>query len=102
MTGDSKLCCRDHPLKNLDLFCEKCKKSMCIDCRNSGHRYHKITALQIKIQEIEEKLKYFLSEGKHQEQFVHRRSSTVKRRQEKVKNSTDDAIRQINNQLKYI
>ena len=98
----SKLSCRIHPQKSLDLFCEKCGKSVCIDCRNSGHRSHKITALQIKVQETEEKLKYFLSEGQHQEQIVQRRSSSVKKRQEDVKNSADDAIRQISDQLEHV
>ena len=102
MTGTSKLPCRIHPQKNLDLFCEKCSKYVCIDCMNSGHRNHKITALQIKVQETEEKLKYFLSEGEHQEQVVQRRSSTVKKRQEDVKNSSDNAIQQINDQLEYL
>ena len=102
MTGTSKLRCRIHPQKNVDLFCEKCSKYVCIDCRNSGHRNHKIAALQIKIQETEEKLKYFLSEGEHQEQVVQKRSSAVKKRQEDVKNSADNAIRQINDQLEYL
>ena len=63
---------------------------------------HKITALQIKVQETEEKLKFFLSEGEHQHQVVQRRSSTVKRRQEDVKNSADEAIRKINDQLEHM
>ena len=102
MTRASKLRCRMHPRMNLDLYCERCSKYVCLECRNGGHRTHKITELQIKVQETEEKLKYFLSEGEHQERVVQKRSSTVKKRQEDVRNSTDDAIRQISDQLDYV
>ena len=102
MTGASKLRCQIHPQKNLDFFCEICSKSLCIDCWNGGHIYHRISVLQIKVQETEEKLNYFLSEGEHQEEVVQKRSSMVKKRQDYVKISTDDAIRQIDDQLKYL
>ena len=59
MATASKRHCRFHPQKNLDLFCETCNKSVCIDCSNTDHRNHKITTLQIRIQETERKLKLY-------------------------------------------
>ena len=77
MTVTPKLRCRFHPKNTLELFCEGCTKSMCIDCRNRGHT---VSALQIKTQETEEKLKYFLSEGQNEEQVIWRRCATVKKK----------------------
>ena len=61
-----------------------------------------MTAFLLKVQETEEKLKYFLLEGEHQEQVMQRRTSTLKRRRDDVNKSADNAVHQINDQLKLI